>query len=141
MLILSYEPHRDEACLRGFRPGPTQTRLYIHRRWLEAGNFGGLSFLCSINEGADQLRSYFSCAVTAQLICAFVFAYAKSNFYYDMAHIDFLKQMIMTMEYSLINSVDTLYSASRPTPHPLSFPHPLQCTKTFLGYLKGNTQV
>ena len=24
----------------GFRPGPTQTRLYSHRRWLEAGNFG-----------------------------------------------------------------------------------------------------
>ena len=22
--------------LRGFRPGPTQTRLYIHMRWLEA---------------------------------------------------------------------------------------------------------
>ena len=24
----------------GFRPGPTQTGLYSHRRWLEVGNFG-----------------------------------------------------------------------------------------------------
>ena len=24
----------------GFRPGPTQTGLYSHRRWLEASNFG-----------------------------------------------------------------------------------------------------
>ena len=24
----------------GFQPGPTQTGLYSHRRWLEAGNFG-----------------------------------------------------------------------------------------------------
>ena len=24
----------------GFRPGPTQTRLYSHRRWIEARNFG-----------------------------------------------------------------------------------------------------
>ena len=27
-----------------------------------------------------------SCAVSAQLICAFVFAYAKSRFSYDAAH-------------------------------------------------------
>ena len=24
----------------GFRPGPTQSGLYSHRRWLEAGNVG-----------------------------------------------------------------------------------------------------
>ena len=24
----------------GFRTGPTQTKLYRHRRWLDAGNFG-----------------------------------------------------------------------------------------------------
>ena len=30
-----YEPRSEKAGLRGFRPGPTQTRLYSHRRWLE----------------------------------------------------------------------------------------------------------
>ena len=35
----------------------------------------------SENKGADQLRG-----VTAKLICAFVFAYAKSRFSHDRAH-------------------------------------------------------
>ena len=26
----------EKTGLRGFRPGPIQTRLYSHRRWLEA---------------------------------------------------------------------------------------------------------
>ena len=34
------EPRCEKTGLRGFRPGPTQTGLYSHRRWLEAGNFG-----------------------------------------------------------------------------------------------------
>ena len=34
-----YEPPCEKTGLRGFRPGPTQTGLYSHRRWLEAGNF------------------------------------------------------------------------------------------------------
>ena len=32
----SFEPRCEKTGLRGFRPGPTQTRLYSHRRWLEA---------------------------------------------------------------------------------------------------------
>ena len=40
----------------------------------------GLYYPCSENNGADQL-------VTAKLICVFVFAYAKSRFSYDKAHI------------------------------------------------------
>ena len=31
-----YEPRCEKTGLRGFRPGPTQTGLYRHRRWLEA---------------------------------------------------------------------------------------------------------
>ena len=31
-----YEPHCEKTCLRGFPPGPTQTGLGSHRRWLEA---------------------------------------------------------------------------------------------------------
>ena len=33
---MSYEPRREKTSLRDFRPGPTQTGLYSHRRWLEA---------------------------------------------------------------------------------------------------------
>ena len=32
----SNEPRSGKTGLRGFRPGPTQTRLYNHGRWLEA---------------------------------------------------------------------------------------------------------
>ena len=35
-----------------------------------------------LSKGADQLHSY----CTAQLICAFVFAFAKSRFSHDAAH-------------------------------------------------------
>ena len=31
-----FEPRCEKTGLRGFRPGPTQTGLYNHRRWLEA---------------------------------------------------------------------------------------------------------
>ena len=34
--INTYEPRCEKTSLRGFQPGPTQTRLYSHRRWLEA---------------------------------------------------------------------------------------------------------
>ena len=30
------EPRHEINCLRAFRPGPTRTELYNHRRWLEA---------------------------------------------------------------------------------------------------------
>ena len=35
-ILLSYEPRSEKTGLRGFRPGPTQTVLYSHRRCLEA---------------------------------------------------------------------------------------------------------
>ena len=34
------EPEHEKTNNLGFRPVPTQTGLYSHRRWLEAGNFG-----------------------------------------------------------------------------------------------------
>ena len=33
---LTSEPHRERTCLQGFRPGPTQTGLYGHRKWLDS---------------------------------------------------------------------------------------------------------
>ena len=37
--IKQFEPVREKTNNLGFRPGLTQTGLYNHRRWLEAGNF------------------------------------------------------------------------------------------------------
>ena len=34
-----------------------------------------------------KIKALIGCAVTAQLICAFVFAYAKSRFSHDAVHI------------------------------------------------------
>ena len=34
--IYIYESRCEKTGLRGFRPGPTQTRLYSQRKWLEA---------------------------------------------------------------------------------------------------------
>ena len=35
-LLMAYEPRCDKTGLRGFRPGPTQTGLCSHGRWLGA---------------------------------------------------------------------------------------------------------
>ena len=70
--------------LRGFRPGPTQTGMYSYRRWLEAGNFGFRKYRdCTISVAKTEALIRF--AVSAKLICVFVFAYAKSRFYHDAA--------------------------------------------------------
>ena len=62
-----------------FQQGPTQTRLYSHRRWLETCKFGFRKKRdCTIY--VAKTKALISCAVTAQLVCAFVFAYAKSGF-------------------------------------------------------------
>ena len=34
--VAPFEPCSEKTGLPGFRPGPTQTGLYSHRRWLEA---------------------------------------------------------------------------------------------------------
>ena len=38
-VIITYATSHEKTNSLGFRPGPTQTRLYSHRRWLEAGFF------------------------------------------------------------------------------------------------------
>ena len=39
LACLTFEPVREKTNNLGFRPGLTQTGMYNHRRWLEAGNF------------------------------------------------------------------------------------------------------
>ena len=71
--VRTYEPRREKTGLQGFRPGLTRTGLYSYRRWLEAGNFGFRKNMnCTIC--LAKTKALISCAVTAQLICAFVFA-------------------------------------------------------------------
>ena len=70
----------------GFRTGPTQTGLYKHRRWLEAGNFGFRKKRnYTIRE--SKTKALISFAVTAKLICAFVYAYGKCLFSHDAVNI------------------------------------------------------
>ena len=65
------QPRHDKTCLRGFRPGSTQTGLYSHRRWLVALNFG-------FRKQRD--RTICVTKTKALISCTLVFAYAKSIF-------------------------------------------------------------
>ena len=77
---------REETNNLGFRPGPTQTGLYKHRRWLEAGNFGfRKKRICTIC--VAKTKALISFAVTAKLICAFVFANAECWFSHAAAQL------------------------------------------------------
>ena len=60
--------------------GPTQTGLCRHRIWLEARN---KMRNCTIY--VAKTKVLISCAVTVQLICGFVFAYAKGRSCHDAA--------------------------------------------------------
>ena len=82
----TFEPRCEKTGLRGFRPGPTQTELCSHRRWIEARNFGfRLQRDCTIR--VAKTKALISFAFAAKLICVFVFACAKSRFSHDSAHI------------------------------------------------------
>ena len=60
----------------GFRPGLTQIGLCSYRKGLEACNFGfNKKRNCTIC--VVKTKVLISCAVTAQLICAYVFAYIR----------------------------------------------------------------
>ena len=79
-----------ERKLSGFRPGTTQTRLYSYRRWLEALNFRFRKKRdCTIYVSKTKALISFAVAVTAKLICVFVFVYAKRWFSHDAAQILF----------------------------------------------------
>ena len=88
-LELVYEPCHEKICLWVFRPGPTQTGLYSHRRWLEAWNF-------EIRKQRDytinvaKTKALISCAVhrTADLRLCFRIC-KKSRFSHDAAHLIF----------------------------------------------------
>ena len=75
----------QETSLQDIRPSQTQTGLHSHSRWLEASNFGFRKKRdCSIY--IVRTEALISCAFAAQLICDFVFAYAKSRFSHKVFH-------------------------------------------------------
>ena len=74
----------EKTGLRGFQTGPTQKGLYSLRNGPEAFNFG-FRKKRNCNIRVAKTKALISCAVTAQLICVFVFAYAKIRFSHDVA--------------------------------------------------------
>ena len=93
---LSVEPRSEKTSLRGFRPGPTQTGLYSHRRWLEAWNFV-FRKQRNCSSYLAKTKALISFTVTAKLICVFVFAYAKSRFSHDEAQLSVNQPKIHTL--------------------------------------------
>ena len=65
----------EQASNLGFRPGPAQTGLYNLRSRLESLNVGFKKKTHCTYYGA-KTKALISRAVTARLICGFVFAYA-----------------------------------------------------------------
>ena len=76
-----YEPRGEKTGLPGF-----PTRSDTNRPIQSQGKVRILKFWAEVNKGivrtirVAKTKALISCAVTAQLICAFVFAYAKSGF-------------------------------------------------------------
>ena len=92
--LLTIEPVREKTNNLGFRPGPTQTGLYSHRKWLAAGNFGFRKKRdCTIH--VAKTKALISFAVTAKLICGFVFAYANCCFSHAQAQLENLSNLML----------------------------------------------
>ena len=78
---LLLEPRHEKTCLRGDTNQAVLPQMMVRGLKCRILEVEGLYYLCKENKGADQLRSY------AQLICAFVYAYAKNMFSHDAAHL------------------------------------------------------
>ena len=101
-MLTQNEPPRQKTGLRGFRPGPTQIGLGNHRRWLEAQ----ILELGSSTIHVAKTKALISCAVTAQLICGFVFAYAKIRFSHVAAQITTLRSILNRSTHPAMLTVD-----------------------------------
>ena len=72
-----FEPRCEKTGLRGF-PTRSDTNRAVQPQKLAKG--------WKFRIYVAKTKELISCAVTAQLICVFVFAYAKSRFSHDTAH-------------------------------------------------------
>ena len=59
-----------------------------------------------------KTKALISFAVTAKLICVFVFAYAKSRFSHEVAHMIYKEKCFRTME-NTNNNLDCFYDTSK----------------------------
>ena len=90
---LLIEPRHEKTCIRGLRPGKTQTGLLSYRDQLESWNFGFSKYrYCTIqvanNKGADQT------ALMRRLICAFVVRIWQNRVSHDVAQLSSFKRSI-----------------------------------------------
>ena len=69
-----------------------KTGLCSCRRWLEACNFG-LRTKRNCTICVAKTKALISCAVTAQLICAFVFAWVRIRYSHDATHMIWMVYM------------------------------------------------
>ena len=84
----SYEPVSVETNELCFRPGPTQTGLYKHRRWLEAGYFGfRKKRKCTIRVAKTKALISFAVTANCEADLRLFFAYANCWFSHAKAHI------------------------------------------------------
>ena len=83
----------------------TQTGLYSHRSRLEACTFG-FKMKKDFTIRAAKTKALISCAVTAQLICGFVFAYAKCWFSNAVAMSNLCFHVIL-MKFAPLLELDT----------------------------------
>ena len=81
-----FELHHDKTCVWGFQ--------HVQHKWGFKATYDGKKLeILDLGIEVERLhyvsktRALISCAVTAQLINAFVFAYAKGRFSHDVAHL------------------------------------------------------
>ena len=72
-----------------------------------------------------------SCAVTAQLICAFVFAYAKSRFSHDVAHIQKCTSVTLHAHVIQTSSKHHFYKSNTEVYRGVHY-CPYVCSKTYI---------
>ena len=88
------EPHHEKTNNVDSKLVRHKSSCSKHSRWLEAGNFGFRKQInCTIRVAKTKVLISF--AVTAKLICAFVFAYGKCWFSHDVAKFSLGADMIL----------------------------------------------
>ena len=82
-----------------------------------------------------KTKALISCVVTTQLICAFVFAYAKSRFSLDAAHLMIkVDNKVSLCEINFYNSFHLVFFSCHPFPvcyRPTVLGRPVRACKSF----------
>ena len=86
MSLIDLQPRHEKTCLRGsdqarHKPACKTTESGLRHEISDLGNRG------IVLSNVAKTKTLISLAVTGKLICAFVFAYAKSRISYDAAHL------------------------------------------------------